>query len=105
MYFLQNVLKQPFAAHYQVPPRLQGQQETHAASSRDGEVPAVSDSGWDPLPPRQLGSPQGSGENRVQTQRLKNSSLDQELFSSDSLLVRTGKKALLYFDASQTNVA
>jgi len=49
-------------AHHQVPPRLQGQQEANADAPRDGKVSPVSDSGWDPLPPRQLGAPPGSGE-------------------------------------------
>lgn len=57
------------AAHHQVPSRLEGQQEAHAAAPRDGEVSPVSDSGWDPLPSCQLGAPQGSGEQLYWLQR------------------------------------
>ena len=60
------------SAHHQVPPCHQGRQEGPCAGAQEyGEVPAVPDPGWNPLPPCQLGAPQRPGQFLTSNSRLR----------------------------------
>lgn len=53
----------PSLAHHQVSPCNQSWQEACCAGAQEhGEVPAVPDPGWNPLPPCQLGAAQRPGQ-------------------------------------------
>lgn len=47
-----------YLAHYKVPQSIQGQQEATSAASGNGQIFALPNPGWHPLPTRQLGPPQ-----------------------------------------------
>lgn len=47
-----------YLAHYKVPQSIQGKQEATSAASGNGQIFALPNPGWHPLPTRQLGPPQ-----------------------------------------------